>query len=201
MSSSSLRIALDVDEVLAGINAPWLDLYNRCAGTNYSVDDLTAWNFSSIGATTDEMMCLYDQLWNEEADRIACLVDSAMIRCLTDAAEVDLVTARTEATVDSLKRWLAAHRFPELNIVLNEPQISKAALNYDLYVDDAPHLAAEMSAHPEKILFLVSKPWNATCRTSSHPDGPANVHRVPRTDTALASVQAMLAATPPRRAA
>lgn len=185
MSSERLRISLDVDGVLADVNTPWLQRYNQRAGTAYQFQDMVDWGFHGIGATTAEMMPLYDLVWNEDWPEVKCLASSSLIGALTEIAQVDLVTSRTTSTIKSLQRWLRSHGIPDLNIILNEQHRSKADLDYDVYIDDDPRLAAAIAGRPRQRLLLVDQPWNRAAQTADDEIGPANVHRVKNTDEAL----------------
>lgn len=194
MESGRPRISLDVDGVLADVNTPWLQRHNQRAGTTYQFQDMVDWGFRGIGSTTAEMMPLYDLVWNEDWPEVRCLASSSLIGALAEIAHVDLVTSRTTATMQSLRRWLQSHGISNLNIILNEQHRSKADLDYDIYIDDDPRLAAAIADRPKQRLLLVDQPWNRTARTAEDEIGPANVHRVKNTDEAL--VMAIFAELP-----
>ena len=157
------RYAVDVDGVLALQIEATLARINMRYGTNYTKDDMVAWDawnlIPELKGSRNEFYRAMGAAWEAgevQADPSA----SEMMRNLRLRGRVDIVT-KTIAEDDTLRFWLAANGivYDGLVHLPKGSQVSKAAFTeYDVFIDDSPKLAEEMPA--DKTLLLVDQPWN-----------------------------------------
>jgi len=175
-----MRIAVDLDGVLAGLQDAFLRELNTDFGTNYSTEDWESWDaykYFSIFQVVEEkfgieaakhlMWRYFDLAWliwrkmpviHDSVDGVKYLKEKYNMP--TD--RVDIVSTRNRNTVGDSINWLQYHRFPyDTYIALDAfGRHSKLELDYDLYVDDSPQLAKEILDYPNKELLLFNQPWN-----------------------------------------
>ena len=155
-----MKIALDVDGVLADVIMSWLN-YSNSIRPEIAKHQITSWEF-----------------WNEfEIDRYDFYTElsscwknwmtiptteknlSSITKSLTDIGQVDIVTARERSTDSFVKSWLDHHNIEYDNYVSVIDGPMKADLDYDVFIDDSP-LNAEQFLKNNKKVILYSQPWN-----------------------------------------
>jgi 5'(3')-deoxyribonucleotidase len=155
-----MKIALDVDGVLADVIMSWLN-YSNSIRPEIAKHQITSWEF-----------------WNEfEIDRYDFYTElsscwknwmtiptteknlSSITKSLTDIGQVDIVTARERSTDSFVKSWLDYHNIEYDNYVSVIDGPMKADLDYDVFIDDSP-LNAEQFLKNNKKVILYSQPWN-----------------------------------------
>ncbi len=156
-----MRIAVDVDGVLADIMPVWIQVYNRKYGATISPEQVSTWDFyDTIGIIRAEFFKIFSEAWSKwphiKATEENLPEKLTMYRNL---GQVDIVTGRSKETLSSVKSWLKLKGIPYDRFVAVSPRSSKAALKYDLYVDDAPKLAIA-AAEMRKYVLLYDQPWN-----------------------------------------
>jgi len=156
---SEIRVALDVEEVLAAIALPVLSLYNQINGTSYVISDVKDWRFKSINSSVSEMMPLFNKVWLEQYQNIGCYGDLKLMSELCREYSVDIVTGRV-GTDNPLKKWLAINNLQGIPLVIHPPRTEKTVLGYNIFIDDSPLLADEVIKTPSCVQLLVIKPWN-----------------------------------------
>ncbi len=155
-----MKIALDVDGVLADVITSWINHSNtkRSEIFKHQITDWEFWkkfqinqydfyielnacwkNWSSIPPTEDNL--------------------SHTTKSLSDLGQVDIVTAREKSTDSFVKSWLNEHNiaYDSYVSVIDGPM--KADLDYDVFIDDSP-LNAENFLKNNKKMILYSQPWN-----------------------------------------
>ena len=153
-----MRLALDVDGVLADVMASWLT-YNNRIRKRLSRRDLTDWHFWK-GLGIDDFYGELSMCWK---DWIAIPPTeqnlSQTVRELSELARIDIVTAREKSTDGFVKEWLDLHRihFDSYVSVVSGPM--KAELDYDVFIDDSP-LNASSFLKNNKTVLVYSQPWN-----------------------------------------
>jgi len=155
-----MKIALDVDGVLADVIVSWLN-YSNSIRLEIAKHQITSWEF-----------------WNEfEIDRYDFYTElsscwknwmtiptteknlSSITKSLTDIGQVDIVTAREHSTNSFVKSWLDHYNIEYDNYVSVIDGTMKADLDYDVFIDDSP-LNAEQFLKNNKKVILYSQPWN-----------------------------------------
>lgn len=155
-----MKIALDVDGVLADVIKSWL-IYNNKIRPNISKDDITNWDFWKKFKIN--RYDFYEELtscwknWNSippTEDNLSITTQN-----LSNFGQVDIVTARESSTDSFVKSWLKLHDVTYQNYVSVIDGPMKADLDYDVFIDDSPLNAIKFLKH-KKNVFLYSQPWN-----------------------------------------
>ncbi len=161
-STPKLRIAVDLDGVLAETMTAWCEKANQEFGTRLKLDDLDSWaSWVKLGVSKDQFYRLLDDAWDDwehvppTEPRIAEKV--AKIQAF---GEVDIVTGRSRRTVEGARNWLSHYKIPYGRFVRVPGVKDKVLLNYDVYIDDAPDLMRLVSRNPVKHGILYQRPWN-----------------------------------------
>lgn len=155
-----MKIALDVDGVLADVIESWL-IYNNKIRPSISKDDITNWDFWKKFKIN--RYDFYEELtscwknWNYIPPTEDGL--SITTQNLSNFGQVDIVTAREPSTDSFVKNWLKLHDVTYQNYVSVIDGPMKADLDYDVFIDDSP-LNAIKFLKRKKNVFLYSQPWN-----------------------------------------
>ena len=155
-----MKIALDVDGVLADVIESWL-IYNNKIRSNISKDNITNWDFwkkfkiNRFDFYKELTFCWKD--WNSIPPTENNL--SVITQNLSNFGQVDIVTARELSTDSFVKNWLKLHDISYQNYVSVIDGPMKADLDYDVFIDDSP-LNAIKFVERKKNVFLYSQPWN-----------------------------------------
>ena len=160
MTGKKLKIALDVDGVLADVIESWL-IYNNKIRPSITKDDITNWDFWKKFKIN--RYDFYEELtscwknWNSIPPTENNL--SIITQNLSTFGQVDIVTARELSTDSFVKNWLKLHDITYQNYVSVIDGPMKADLDYDVFIDDSP-LNAIKFLQRKKNVFLYSQPWN-----------------------------------------
>ena len=155
-----MKIALDVDGVLADVIESWL-IYSNKIRPSISKDDITNWDFWKKFKINRydfyEELTLCWKNWNSIPPTENNL--SVVTQNLSDFGQVDIVTARELSTDSFVKNWLYLHNITYENYVSVIDGPMKADLDYDVFIDDSPINAIKISKNKKNVL-LYSQPWN-----------------------------------------
>lgn len=155
-----MKIALDVDGVLADVIESWLK-YSNQKRSPISKEDITSWDFwkkfniNRYDFYKELTMCWKN--WNDLPPMETNL--SEITQNLSDFGQVDIVTARELSTDNFVKNWLKFHGVVYENYVSVIDGTMKADLDYDLFIDDSP-LNIKKFIENKKNFLLYSQPWN-----------------------------------------
>jgi len=164
-----LRIALDVDGVLADTMRLWLRLWNRRSSQSLSYEELVEWDFwKRLGISGEEFMELMKEAWRMWRELPPTEPNlSEKVSRLRSLGRVDIVTARPREVEKYTLRWLEAHRIPYDGYVLMRSSRVKATLDYDVFIDDSP-LMVDGCAMRASLLLLYDRPWNRGILEDAH---------------------------------
>ena len=155
-----MKIALDVDGVLADVIESWLN-YSNQKRSPISKEEITSWDFwkkfniNRYDFYKELTMCWKN--WNDLPPMETNL--SEITQNLSDFGQVDIVTARELSTDNFVKNWLKLHGVVYENYVSVIDGTMKADLDYDLFIDDSP-LNIKKFIENKKNFLLYSQPWN-----------------------------------------
>jgi uncharacterized HAD superfamily protein len=161
---SQLRIAVDLDGVLAETMTAWCVLANQKFGTRLTIDDFEGWAFGKaswrkFGISKEEFFRLLDEAWDDWENVPPTETGlAAKVRNVQTYGSLDIVTGRSRKTVTSAKNWLSRHEIPYERFVRVDGMADKALLNYDVYIDDAPDLMPLVSRNPAMKAILYERP-------------------------------------------
>ena len=155
-----MKIALDVDGVLADVILPWIE-HNNSKREKISKSDITDWDFSKKFKI--DRYDFYHELslcwknWSSIPPTQESL--SKITKNLSEIGQVDIVTAREKNTNSYVKNWLSHHNIVYDNYVPVIDGTMKVDLDYDVFIDDSPLNALQIIQKNKKII-LYSQPWN-----------------------------------------
>jgi len=184
-----MRIALDVDGVLADVMESWLDITNPGRLAPLAKSDMTSWDFwARHGIKKRDFYHQLDSCWRQWQSIPPTEPDLAgPSRALGELGDVDIVTARSPVTNRHVKAWLADQGIPYDRYVQVAAGRMKAGLDYDVYIDDSPVNVGAFLAGGKRVV-LYTQPWNAAVPE----DPPSRVVRISRLGQAADAIRSML---------
>ncbi len=163
-----MKVALDFDGTLADTGSLILLLMNWRLGTSYKMEDWDSWGFwAGMSPEAEKAFWgLFDLMDESYLRRALPPMDPfapAVVKWLMKRGhEVNLVTvnSNTKKALDSFNGWLWAQGIEMPVVAMGRTNVSKAELDYDLFIDDSPRLAEDMGRHQNKKLILLRRPLN-----------------------------------------
>ena len=157
----SLRIALDIDGVLADTMRIWLKLCNDRFDMNLTYDQIDRWNFwRDKGMEEIDMETLFNDAWEDWKTLPPTENNlSRKVELLHELGIVDIVTARNSMTIANVTKWLDKEKIRRNSVVVVEPDQTKGHLDYDVFIDDSPLNLLDI-ADKGKFALCYDQPWN-----------------------------------------
>jgi uncharacterized HAD superfamily protein len=186
---SKLRIAVDLDGVLADTIASFCRIINERYLKQFEPASFTHWNAWEIaGITESEFFQTLDEAWSQWPALRPTEDDlCSKVERLRNCGKVDIVTGRSQETVSFAIRWLEEQRIPYDEFVRTESTRAKMKLKYDLFIDDSADLMRLIASRLDANGILYSQPWNMKT-----PDMP-RIFRVARWEQILEIVPKLAA--------
>jgi uncharacterized HAD superfamily protein len=161
-----LRIAVDLDGVLADTMVTFCRILNRHHSTQFTVDSFVQWKAWRIAHITEsEFFRTLDEAWFEweTIPPVSNDIVEAVgrIHCF---GRVDVVTGRSQRTVKAALAWLHEQKIPYDRFVRTASTRAKARLSYDVFVDDSPDLMSLIASSLNRVGILYTQPWNRKAR-------------------------------------
>ena len=160
-----VKIALDVDGVLADIILVWINEYNRKHSKSISKEGIKNWDFwRELGVDKYEFCYQLSQCWSQwkEVPTMEEYIADAVNR-LHSVGAVDIVTARDQESTKYVINWLEYNGIKYNEYVAVPDGRDKANLDYDVFIDDSPHNATRMVTKGRNVL-LYDQPWNKSIK-------------------------------------
>ncbi len=160
--SEKLKIAVDLDGVLAETMVAWCRKANEELGTHLTIEDLDTWaSWKKVGISKDDFYRILDETWEtwEEIPSTETNIAEKVAK-IESTGSVDIVTGRSKRTVEAARNWLADQGVRYRRFVRVLGWRDKVFLNYDVYIDDAPELMPLVSRSPTAWGILYDRPWN-----------------------------------------
>ena len=163
-----MKIAIDIDGVLLDIIVNFCNIFNKKHGTSYTKEDITNWDFfNDWNITEEEAFEIFFQIY-ENTMSVPFIDNTApkYMRELNHSHEVYILSARTSQYRSQIIEKLNFHdikkgkQYISLILVQHKPYASKQDYEFDLYVDDNPHLANAIKPMKDRYLLLYDQPWN-----------------------------------------
>lgn len=169
-----MRIALDFDGVLADTNGSWLREYNLEFGKDLKLSDLDVWDFFvKFDMSKNKMMDIFGRAWSTTEKLSPLEPDlTSKTKIISEYGLVDVVSHVPDRYYDDLKRWLAIHRVVYNDLILTK---SKYELEYDVFIDDSPKNARELTSR-NKLCLLYNQFWNESVRENLYTKRIYNLH-------------------------
>jgi 5'(3')-deoxyribonucleotidase len=157
-----LRVAVDVDGVLAETMEAWIKTFNKLHGTRFKLKDIDSWaSWIKFGISKDEFYRILDGTWDNWIDIPPTEPDLASkVQRAERYGVLDIVTGRSQRTVPAVKQWLKNQGIKYNRFVRVLGWRYKIALGYDVYIDDAPEMMPMISRALSVSGILYQRPWN-----------------------------------------
>ncbi|MEM3085395.1 MAG: hypothetical protein QXU32_13345 [Nitrososphaerales archaeon] len=156
-----MKIALDLDGVLADIVLVWINQYNRKHNASINKETIESWDFwKDLGVGKYEFYYQLSNCWSrwKEVPPMENDIDNAVNK-LHALGTVDIVTARDQESTNYVLEWLEHNKIIYNEYVVVQDGREKANLDYDMFIDDSPHNAIRLASRSKNVL-LYDQPWN-----------------------------------------
>ena len=163
-SRDRLRIAVDLDGVLAESMLVWCERANKEFGTSFRIEDLDSWSWWRTSAISrDDFYRILDECW-EDWEEIPPTEPgiAGKVQRVWKFGELDVVTGRSRRTEEAARLWIEHQKVRYNRFVRVSGWRDKLCLDYDVYIDDAPDLMPLISRKPGAWAVLYDRPWNRT---------------------------------------
>ncbi len=159
-----MRLAIDLDGVVANFNEGWIRFYNREFGTSLEVAEVDAWDV--IPSLTHFAHMGEFWAWAEDLDgsslfrHLDPFPDAlpALDTLVARGHEIVIVTSKPDFAVADTHAWIAEHGIPvtEVHIVERKHEVPA-----DVYLEDAPHQLYQLRRRrPDTVVVRFARPWN-----------------------------------------
>jgi uncharacterized HAD superfamily protein len=157
-----MRIAVDLDGVLADTIVSFCTILNKRRGTHLAPRSIVQWHAWEIAnITKEEFFHTLDEAWFDWSTIPPTENNlGSKVGKLKRFGRVDIVTGRSQETVQPAISWLRNQGIPYDTFVRTESTKAKAMLKYDIFVDDAAELMVLLATSLDKDGILYSQPWN-----------------------------------------
>ena len=162
VSPSKLKIAVDLDGVLAESMLVWCERANKELGTHLRMEDIDSWSWwKRTLVSKDDFYRILDESWDEWSAIPPTEPDiAAKVSRIEKFGDLDIVTGRSKRTVEAARSWVDSQKIPYRRFVRVLGWRDKIFLNYNVYIDDAPDLMPLISQNPTAWGILYERPWN-----------------------------------------
>ena len=157
-----MKIAVDLDGVLAESMLVWCDRANKEFGTNLSIKDLDSWSWwKRFPISKDDFYRILDESWDDWREIPPTEPEIAeKVARIEKFGDLDIVTGRSKRTVEAARSWVVNQKVRYRSFVRVLGWRDKILLDYDVYIDDAPDLMPLISHSPTAWGVLYERPWN-----------------------------------------
>jgi 5'(3')-deoxyribonucleotidase len=161
-SPSKLKIAVDLDGVLAESMLVWCKRANKEFGTRLKMEDLDSWSaWKKFPISKDDFYRILDESWDDWLEIPPTEPDLAeKVLRIEKFGNLDIVTGRSKRTVEAARNWIDNQKVRYRHFVRVLGWRDKILLDYDVYIDDAPDLMPLISRSPTAWGILYERPWN-----------------------------------------
>jgi uncharacterized HAD superfamily protein len=165
-SDARLRIAVDLDGVLADTMVIFCRILNNRHSANFTAASFVQWNAWEIAhISKDEFFRTLDEAWFEW-EKIPPVEEEIGMRVTRICAigRVDIVTGRSQDTIQAAKSWLEKYEVPYEGFVRTLNTGAKADLSYDVFIDDSADLMSLVAGSSDRWGILYTQPWNKNAK-------------------------------------
>jgi 5'(3')-deoxyribonucleotidase len=157
-----LKIAVDLDGVLAESMLVWCGRANKEFGTRLRMEDIDSWSWwKRTPISKDDFYRILDESWDEWQEIPPTEPEIARkVARIEKFGDIDIVTGRSKRTVEAARSWVDSQKVRYRRFVRVLGWRDKIFLDYDVYIDDAPDLMPLISRSPTAWGVLYERPWN-----------------------------------------
>lgn len=162
LSHAKLKIAVDLDGVLAESMLVWCKRANKEFGTRLKMEEIDSWSWwKKTSISKDDFYRILDESWErwKEIPPTEPKIAEKVAR-IEKFGDLDIVTGRSKRTVEAARDWVDNQKIRYRRFVRVLGWRDKIFLNYDVYIDDAPDLMPLISQSPTSWAVLYERPWN-----------------------------------------
>jgi 5'(3')-deoxyribonucleotidase len=162
VSRNRLKIAVDLDGVLAESMQVWCQKANEEFDLSLKMEDLDSWSsWKKFGISKDDFYRILDESW-QDWKRVPPTEPGIAnkVARIGKFGDVDVVTGRSKTTEQAAINWVQHQKIRYRHFVRVAGWRDKPILNYDVYIDDAPDLMPLVSHSPLSWAILYDRPWN-----------------------------------------
>ena len=162
VSPAKLKIAVDLDGVLAESMLVWCERANKEFGTRLSMEHIDSWSWwKRTPISKDDFYRILDESWDEWSAIPPTEPQIAeKVARIEKFGDLDIVTGRSKRTVKAARDWVDSQKVRYRSFVRVFGWRDKILLDYDVYIDDAPDLMPLISHSPTAWGVLYERPWN-----------------------------------------
>ena len=156
-----MKLALDVDSVLADVMVIWNIIYNKEYNKKLKKEDINAWDFwKKLNLSRKEFNDIFTKTWNQW-NTIPPTEENlgSKVKELSNLGTVDIVTGRSKETISQVKEWLKKENIVYNKFIRVSPYALKGNLPYDVFIDDSPYNIID-AAKRNKFSLIYDQPWN-----------------------------------------
>jgi 5'(3')-deoxyribonucleotidase len=161
-SPAKLKIAVDLDGVLAESMIVWCERANKEFGTRFRMEDLDSWSWwKRSPISKDDFYRILDESWDDWQEIPPTEPEIAeKVARIEKFGALDIVTGRSKRTLEAARSWVDSQKVRYRRFVRVLGWRDKILLDYDVYIDDAPDLMPLISRSPAAWGVLYERPWN-----------------------------------------
>jgi uncharacterized HAD superfamily protein len=190
-----MKIAFDLDDILAEFNQAWALFHNKKYGTNLTYGDFTDFDYTKfINITKEEAAFRIFEFYKTDEGKNLKVVEGALeiVNKLKKNHELCVLTSRDVSIKDMTNNWVKKNFGNLFDEIYLTSQLTLAGLNHkvtkgdfcikygiDLLVEDAPVHAQNASDMGIKVA-LVEKTWNKSFTYTNK-----NLYRIKQYDELL----------------
>ena len=162
MPRRRLRIAVDLDGVLAESMEVWCKKANKEFDLSLKIEDLDGWSsWKKFGISRDDFYRILDESWEDWEEVPPTEPQLASKVALVEKfGDIDVVTGRSRRTEEAARKWVDHQKVSYRHFVRVGGWRDKILLDYDVYIDDAPDLMPLVSGSTTGWAILYDRPWN-----------------------------------------
>lgn len=162
-----MKIAIDYDSVLCNTLPLWIKQYKEIWPDRPlpQEKDFTTWNLEdAFKCTREELNVLFNAVRNNKSLKYSAPMDSNwnvwVQKMVNDGHEVKLLSANPESTRPWIKYWINKYGI-DLPIDLVTIGEEKFTHEWDVLIDDSPHVLKESTKQKRGLLVVYNTPWNS----------------------------------------
>src|SRR6266540_2959118 len=132
--SKRLKIAVDLDGVLAESMLVWCERVNKEFGTQLKIEDLDSWaSWRTFGISKDDFYRILDESWEDWKQIPPTELGIAnKVAAISTLGEIDIVTGRSRMTEMAAKSWVEHQKIRCHRFVRVSGWRDKVGLGYDV---------------------------------------------------------------------
>jgi uncharacterized HAD superfamily protein len=172
-----MKIAFDLDDILASFQIGWVAYNNLHYGTSLKVEDIVEYNYSKImNLSNDETFRRIIEFWESTSmdELLPTQHSQQVISKLKNSHELFIITSRDQSIKAKTDKWINTYFPNTFSQIFMTSQVSRDGYNHkvtkadicvqqniSLLVEDAP-IYVEDTTKAGVYVALINKPWNRT---------------------------------------